>query len=163
MCDPRMISELALRPWYATRSGNILAFDDVRIYLDADGRYRIPAGEPRPEVLLVCTANSSYWIQVLQAFEPGQDIELALGRMILEWEGPPPQGESVTVLYWPQELVFDTDFLDQNPHGYYLTWNTRRPLTLSAVSVFVRDVRIDAGHDPRVAFPVTIRAGEERA
>lgn len=160
-CDPSMLSELALRPWYATRSGNVRASDDVRIYLDAEGRYRIPAGEPQPEVLLVCTANSSYWIQVLQAFEPGQDTELALGRMTLEWDGPPPPGESVTVLYWPQEPVFDTEFLDLDPNGYYLEWNTRRPLALSAVSTFVKDVRIAVGRDPRVAFPVAIRAGEE--
>jgi hypothetical protein len=157
LCPPDMLSELALRPWYGGRTGSVQPRDTLRIYLDPEGNYHIPAGEPRPEVLLVCTANSSYWIQVLQAFEPGQDTEVPLGRLTLEWEGSPPSGENVTVLYWATELDFDTEFIDDRPNGYYLEWNTRSPLVLNAVSTSVRDVRLDVDKDRRIAFPVTIR------
>lgn len=162
LCDPGMLAELTLRAWYGTRVGRTTEFGGrLRIYLDDEGRYRIPAGEPRPEVLLVCTANSSFWIQVLQAFDAGQDTRVKLGSMTLEWQGERPEEGVVTVLYWGTEVAFDAEFNERSPHGFALKWNTLGPLRLNAVPTSVRDVRIDVGRDGRRAFPVVIVDGED--
>ncbi len=164
ICPSGQLSELALKPWYANATGWIGPRDNNRIHLLPDGRYEIPAGSIRPEALLVCTSNSSYWIQVLQAFEPGQDTQVSLGRMVLTWQGPPPNTETVTILYWAYDLEFDMPFTEHNPHGYYLEWNTQAPLHLGAVSTHVTDVRCDMAFgdekEQRFAIPVTIEDGK---
>ncbi len=159
-CAPESLSELALRPWYAYREGRVGPKDDVRLFLDAQGRYRIPAGEPRPEVLLVCPANSSLWPQVLQAFEPGQDCTLSFGSMTLEWEGERPKDGTVTAFFRPEDPAFDTQFIELQLNSRDRAWNMLQPLTFGSVSTDVRKVGFNLRSGETFSLPVEIRVGE---
>ena len=142
MAENGLLSSLYLLPWYGNRRGSISPFEHRRLTLDPDGRYVLRAGQPRPEVLLVCRADAENWVSVIQAFEPGDDIRLSCGALRLEWEGTPPAQERATVIHSLEPPSFESAFEDTSRSALVRRWVTTSPIVLTHVSLACKEIKV---------------------
>ncbi len=144
-------SEPFLIPAYApfeigTPPRLVLGRGQPRVPLSVDGHYRIDAGAPVPQLLVVCRVDDSLWgdnmaFHVVEVIAPGESVEIPTRTLALRWEGE-PRDEPVAVRY-----TIPTSRLRHPIETFHqrstTRWLTERELVLRGVPLHVDRLEIE--------------------
>ena len=112
-----------------------------RLPVDEDGRYRIPAMSPIPDLLLIClpdAGSSQPWesskaLRVLDTIKPGESIAIETGSLELRWAGAATDRVAHVEIQIPPESMRHP--VHSRRSRWY--WRTEEALVLDAVPTSV--------------------------
>jgi len=147
---------LYLLPFYG-QCGRLSALSVARlgIPLDADGRYTLPAGDPRPAGLVVCSLEpvsgirrkGGNGVRPLAVISPGSDAEIALTRLTLHWPRelawPGRVRVSFTLSEEQLEGACGKAVAGGGPYAVFVDWPSVDPLVIESIPGRSVDVSIE--------------------